>query len=241
MIKFDKVTFSYDNRFIVVKDTDLQLKGHFIKSIIGNSGCGKTTILNLISGLLAPCQGEIFNNETISYLTQTVTLLPYRTALENSLLAIELRKGLSKQKILEAKNLFIEFGLEKSSLNKLPHELSGGMKQRIGIIQSIILNASLFLFDEPFNAIDRNTKLIIQNYIWNKLIKENRSAIIVTHEIEQAILLSDSVLIMKNKAKTLEEYNFDPSFIKLSPEERMRAEEFDKHLVQIIKAAGEIK
>lgn len=235
-IAIKDLNFSFSNENLLITDFSWNLNRNQIVSIVGNSGCGKSTLLNIISGLLLPKFGSITLSETFSYLTQVTTLLPYRNAFENSLLACELRNTLNNQKAEQASFLFQLFNLNANTKNKFPNELSGGMRQRIGLIQTLLVDAGLYLLDEPYNAIDRNTSLIIQNYIWKRFKSEKSSAIIVTHDLDQSILTSDKILIMSNGSNIFKEIIFDTHFTSMSPQERINTELYNEYLVQIIKS-----
>ena len=156
---------------------------------------------------------------------QDVTLLPYRTAWENTFLACELR-GIPVDNIQKqaAKEILDLFNIETEALNKFPKELSGGMKQRIGLLQTLLTDASLFLLDEPFNAIDINALNSIKLYIWEYLIKSNKTMIFITHNIDQALLLSDRILIMRSPTELLE-IKPTKEYCSLSPDERIDTSE----------------
>lgn len=236
VITIKNLNFSFSNENLLFTDFSWNLNRNQIVSIVGNSGCGKSTLLNLISGLLLPKFGSISISDDFTYLTQASTLLPYRNAFENSLLACELRNTLNNQKAEQSSFLFQLFNLNANTKNKFPDELSGGMRQRIGLIQTLLVDAGLFLLDEPYNAIDRNTSLIIQNYIWARFKSEKSSAIIVTHDLDQSILTSDKILIMPNGNNIYKEIIFESHFASLPPEERINTELYDEYLVQIIKS-----
>ena len=145
MIELQNVGFAYNNKHTVFSNLNLYIDRGDIVSIVGNSGCGKTTLLNLIAGVLLPSKGEIKKSDkNIAYLMQDVTLLPYRTAWENTFLACELR-GIPVDNIQKqaAKEILDLFNIETEALNKFPKELSGGMKQRIGLLQTLLTDASL--------------------------------------------------------------------------------------------------
>lgn len=166
MIKFSHVSFTYDSSHNILSDVSFNIENTQIVSIIGNSGCGKTTLLNLIAGVLTPTKGDIKTSySNIAYLMQDVTLLPYKTTWENTFLACILRKIPVNDKKDVATKLFTLFNIETEALSKFPKELSGGMKQRIGLIQTLFTDASLFLLDEPFNAIDINALNRINIYM----------------------------------------------------------------------------
>jgi ABC-type nitrate/sulfonate/bicarbonate transport system ATPase subunit len=214
-------------------------KKNDIITILGSSGCGKSTLLNLISGLLSPNSGEIIVNGTVSFLTQYITLLSYRTAYENTLLACELRNTKTTRIEERANKLFELFKLDESAKRKFPKELSGGMQQRIGLIQTLLTDANIYLLDEPFKEIDRTTGLVIQDYIW-KRFKENLSTgFIVTHDIEQAVLISDRILLLSAK-KPPEEIEFEKCFAELIPEKRLKSDYYNKYMLCCIKKLSEL-
>lgn len=238
-ITIEEICFSYNRENLLIDDLSLIIAKNEIVSIIGNSGCGKSTLLNLISGLLKPQSGTITVNGSIAYLTQAVTLLAYKTAFENCLLAVELRKSLTPQKIDEANELIYAFNLDSSVKSKFPKELSGGMKQRIGLIQTLLIDADFYLLDEPFNAIDRNTTLNIQNFIWQKCKSRNLSALIVTHDLNQIILTSNKVIVIKKDRRKLIQICFDKNFTSLPPTERQNSKGYNEYALQIINSLNE--
>ena len=224
MIELQNVGFAYNNKHTVFSNLNLYIDRGDIVSIVGNSGCGKTTLLNLIAGVLLPSKGEIKKSDkNIAYLMQDVTLLPYRTAWENTFLACELR-GIPVDNIQKqaAKEILDLFNIETEALNKFPKELSGGMKQRIGLLQTLLTDASLFLLDEPFNAIDINALNSIKLYIWEYLIKSNKT-----------MLLSDRILIMRSPTELLE-IKPTKEYCSLSPDERIDTSEYKKLFFEIV-------
>ena len=238
LIDISNINFSFINNPIF-SDYSCAFNENEITTIIGNSGCGKSTLLNLISGLLVPSSGRIDINTSFSFLTQHGTLLPYKNAYENTLLACELRNIKTEQKEKDADELFDLFKLGEDSKSKFPQALSGGMQQRVGLIQTLLVDANMYLLDEPLKEIDRATGLIIQGYIWNKFKKNNISAIIVTHDIEHAVLVSDKILFLSANTPA-EEFIFDKNFCSLSPEERLKSEYYDEHMLCTIKKLSEL-
>lgn len=233
-IEIHNITFSYDNETIF-SNLSLSVTKGSIVSLIGNSGCGKSTLLNLITGILKPMCGKIIINSDFSYLMQEPVLLSYKTALENALFPCELKGKKNKNTVSLAKDLLKTFKIEENSLLKFPHELSGGMKQRIGIIQALLTNTPLLLFDEPFNAIDVNTIYTIGEYIWKYIKKEGKTLIFITHDFEQAINLSDNIIILNN-VHSSQEIRFPTSFCKLPPNQRKNAIDHNKIWFEIISA-----
>lgn len=233
-IEIQNIEFAYNSKHPLFTDLSLNIKCGDIISIVGNSGCGKTTLLNLIAGVLKPTKGDINKYDTnIAYLMQDVTLLPYKTAWENTFLACELRGIPINEKENAATQLLTLFNIEADAFDKFPKELSGGMKQRIGLIQTLLTDASLFLLDEPFNAIDINALNHIKLYIWKYVVQNRKSMIFITHNIDQALQLSNRILIMKD-SKALSEIKPTISYCSLSPDKRMDTDEYKKLFFEII-------
>ncbi len=175
-----------------------------IISVIGPSGCGKSTLLNVISGIDTDFQGEIIikgekssneNQSEISYMQQKDLLLPWRNVLENSILGLEINKKNKIESREKALKLLPEFGLEGTE-NLFPRHLSGGMRQRVSFLRSILLERPIMLLDEPFSSLDSITRSKMQEWVSSILINNNKSVVLVTHDISEAVLLSDRVLIM---------------------------------------------
>ncbi|SHE39574.1 ABC transporter ATP-binding protein [Clostridium fallax] len=173
MLTFNKVTFKYSNsKKDIIKDLSFKInKGDFI-SIIGSSGCGKSTIFRLISSLEQPSTGSIYiNNEDIKnlkspigYMPQKDLLLPWRTILENTCLPLEVKRISKKQAKKQAEELLDKFSLYEYK-DKYPKDLSGGMKQRISFIRTLLTGSQVLLLDEPFSALDAITRLSLQEWI----------------------------------------------------------------------------
>lgn len=201
-MKIKKICFSYGENKII-NNISLEIEAGQIGVLVGDSGCGKTTLLNLIAGLLMPCSGEIYETENLVYQPQEIRLLPYLTALENAMLRCKLRGDITPYKIALAKKLYADFGLSGDSINYFPSQLSGGMKQRIAIIQSLLVSFSVLLMDEPLSAVDRGTSLFIMDYIVKRVKDMNAKALIVTHDLEQAVSLGDYIFLMNTKGELM--------------------------------------
>lgn len=233
-IELQNVEFAYDPKTPIFRDLSLKFANGDIVSIIGNSGCGKTTLLNLIAGVLTPTKGIIKRiDSSMSYLMQNITLLPYRTTLENTLLSCELRGIPVNDKKNAAINLLQYFNIEPDAFDKFPEELSGGMIQRVGLIQTLLTDTSLVLLDEPFNAIDINALSRIKQYIWEHFVNNNKTMIFITHNIDQALQLSNRIIIMYKSAK-LSEITPSVKYCSLSPEQRMDTIEYKNLFFDII-------
>lgn len=178
------------------------MPGEFL-AIVGPSGCGKSSLLNLIAGLLKTEQGEILmdgipvtrGNARIGYMLQKDHLLEWRTIYKNVLLGLEIRKELTAEKLAYVEELLTSYGLDKFRGAK-PSELSGGMRQRAALIRTLALKPDLLLLDEPFSALDYQTRLNVSDDIGKILKKAKKPAILVTHDISEAISMADRILIL---------------------------------------------
>lgn len=178
------------------------MPGEFL-SIVGPSGCGKSTLLNLIAGLLTPEHGSITlgdrpissGSAAVGYMLQKDHLLEWRTIYRNVILGLEIRKELTPQKLSCVEEMLKTYGLDKFR-NAHPSQLSGGMRQRAALIRTLALKPELLLLDEPFSALDYQTRLNVSDDIGRILRKEQKTAILVTHDISEAISMADRVIIL---------------------------------------------
>ncbi|MDO4444058.1 MAG: ABC transporter ATP-binding protein [Bacillota bacterium] len=177
-------------------------EGEFV-SLVGPSGCGKSTILNLIAGLLKPEQGAITmqgiplekSPVTIGYMLQKDHLFEWRTIYENVILGLEIQKKLTKDRLDRVEQLLKDYGLADFKQAR-PSQLSGGMRQRAALIRTLALEPSLLLLDEPFSALDYQTRLNVSDDIGKIIKKEGKTALLVTHDISEAISMSDRVIVL---------------------------------------------
>jgi len=248
VLTIESISFFFDKKEQILKDILFYLNKSEVISIIGKSGCGKTTLLNLIAGLLTPTKGSIVLDTLpllkpsvkISYLTQTPSLLPYRTALENAYLGLELRNELNQNTKDIVKTYFSYFNLNEAK-DKYPMELSGGMIQRVGIIQTISVNSLIYLLDEPFSAIDRHNTEKIEDFLWEEKEKNQSSYLVITHDLEQAISISDRVLVLKsNPGEIFQELRFDEEYTKLIPSSRKKHPKHSQYLYELVKIFSEL-
>lgn len=202
-----------------------------IVSIIGPSGCGKSTILNIISKLDNNFEGEIDLLSKTGYMFQKDCLLPWKNVLDNIKLGLEIKKGIDETSLSYINSLIEKYGL-KDFIHNYPNELSGGMRQRVSLIRTLSLSPDLLLMDEPFSALDYQTKLFVQEDVYKILKKEKKSALIVTHDISEAIALSSRIIILsKRPCKILK--NIDIHFKTQSPNERRIMPKFQEYYHQI--------
>jgi NitT/TauT family transport system ATP-binding protein len=180
-------------------------EGEFV-SFLGPSGCGKTTLLSIIAGLLKPTQGTILlenkqvstKNSNIGYMLQQDYLFPWKTIEENILLGLKLSKKLNEQTKTKALQLLNQIGLNGVE-NQLPKQLSGGMRQRAALVRTLATEPKLLMLDEPFSALDYQTKLKLEDLVSSTLKEFKKTAILVTHDIGEAISMSDRVFLFSAK------------------------------------------
>ena len=188
-------SFGFDD---ILKDISFKLQKGKVLSIVGPSGGGKTTLLHLCAHLLDLEEGKIKNSfKTTSYAFQESRLLPWKNVIDNISLGLK-AKGIKKEKREEAsKKIALEFGLEKEDFEKFPKDLSGGMKQRVSFARAMVTKPSLLFLDEPFSALDIGLKKELQNMLIKSIENENLSVLFITHDLMEAIKLSDEVLLLK--------------------------------------------
>ena len=181
--------------------------GEFV-GLVGPSGCGKTTVLSLISGLIKPSCGDVLvkgkdvksNNIKIGYMFQKDLLFPWRTIIENIQLGLEIQKIKQTKKVID---LLKKYGIYEFK-DKYPHELSGGMRQRVALIRTLVLNPQILLLDEPFGALDYQTRQKVIDDISSIIKNEKTTSLLVTHDVTEAISMCDRVIILSKR----------PSFVK---------------------------
>lgn len=184
-----------------LQNLSLHMEHGEIVCILGASGCGKTTLLNLIAGLLKPAAGAISASKRIGYIFQTDALFPWRTVEANLKLARDL--GYGGGSIAEYLKVF---HLSDDVLNKYPSQLSGGMRQRVSIIQALMFDPELLLLDEPFSALDFYTKLRLETEFHSLVKQQDKAAILVTHDIEEAIAIGDRVIVMNKSGEFCQQF-----------------------------------
>ena len=191
------------------------LRGSLI-GLIGPSGCGKTTLTKIMAGLLRPDSGEILTfgerrdpREQVAYMPQRDTLLPWRTALGNAILASEIEGRPREGARAEARELFYRFGLEGFE-NLYPSELSGGMRQRLTLIRTFLAHREVLLLDEPLGSLDAFTRAAVQEWLLSVWEELGKSILFVTHDVEEAIVLSDQIVLLSARpARVRQRFSVD--------------------------------
>ncbi len=187
----------------VLDNINFDVRENEFVTFIGPSGCGKSTILNILAGFISPDSGFIYlNGKRVSnlatiaaYMVQKDLLLPWRTVLGNALLGPEIRGDDMSIARREAEELLSNFGLQ-DFINSYPHELSGGMRQRVALARTLLFKRPLLLLDEPFGALDAMTRFVMQNLLLRVHKKYRKTVILVTHDIDEALLLSDRIFVL---------------------------------------------
>lgn len=186
----------------VINNLNLELNSGEIIAIVGPSGSGKSTILNLISGLLKPNEGEIKVDGNLGYMFQKDQLFEWRTVWKNILIGLEIRHQITEKRKKEIEEMLEKYDLA-DFVNNYPHELSGGMRQRIALIRTLALKPNILLLDEPFSALDYQTRIKVSDDVYNIIRNEKLSAILVTHDISEAIAMADRVIVLSKRPATL--------------------------------------
>jgi len=190
-------------RYTAVEETTLRVaQGEFL-SVVGPTGCGKSTLLNIAAGLLQPSAGTVMVfgrplagvNSRSGYMFQTEALMPWRDTIENVIAGLEFR-GVAREQALEQGNDWLmRVGLAGFG-KRYPHQLSGGMRKRVALAQMLILNPQILLMDEPFSALDVQTRQLMENELLELWSADRKSVVFITHDLEEAIALSDRVVVL---------------------------------------------
>lgn len=206
-----KIYHTKTQEILAVKDFSLDIKDGEFVAIVGPSGCGKSTILSILCGLEEKSGGEIIlkDNEKIGYMLQQDSLFEWRNILDNCLLGPEINKTLNDNSKKHVIDLLNTYGL-KDFIYSYPDNLSGGMRQRVALIRTLANNPSLLLLDEPFSALDYQSRLSISDDIYNILRKEKKTMIMVTHDIAEAISICDRVVVLSERPAIIKNiYNIE--------------------------------
>ena len=193
-----KIFYSEIGKVAAINNFSLTLNKGEIVGIVGPSGSGKSTILNLISKLIEPTSGTVEINGSVGYMFQKDHLLEWRNVLDNILIGLEIQKKKTTENIEKVISLIKKYGMA-DFINNYPLELSGGMRQRIALIRTLSLNPDILLLDEPFSALDYQTRLEVCDDV-HKIIKDQEIAtILVTHDISEAISMCDRIIVLSKR------------------------------------------
>lgn len=220
IIEVKGISKVYGNDVFALNDINLAFETGELTSLLGPSGCGKTTLLKIIAGLLPATQGEIFvkgkkvtaPGPERAFVFQDFALLPWASVLQNAAFGLKMQ-GMGKAEREEVANHYIgEVGLDGFQ-SKYPHELSGGMRQRVGLARALAVNADVLLMDEPFSAVDEQTRRKFQEDLIRLREVENKTFIFVTHSIEEAVYVSDRIVLLSPRPGRISEI-IDPAIPK---------------------------
>lgn len=240
VLELKNINYAYhtiDGETKALTDISFALKeGEFV-SIVGPSGCGKSTLLSIIAGLLEPESGLIKLNgkylrestTNIGYMLQHDHLFEWRTIYSNVILGLEIQHMLTAKTKAKAHELLDVYGLDRFA-HARPSELSGGMRQRAALIRTLVLEPDVLLLDEPFSALDYQTRLTVGDDIGQIIRREHKTAILVTHDLSEAISLGDRVIILSDRPATIKQtipLLFDPE--EATPLQRRNAPEFKNY------------
>jgi len=204
ILQFHNVSFHYDEKPII-KELNASIQDKEFVSIIGPSGCGKSTLFRLITGLEEASTGQIELTETkshpVGYMPQKDMLLPWRTIIENAALPLECQGVQKKEAQIKAKELLHKFGLQGYE-TKYPKDLSGGMRQRVSFIRTLLTGGEILLLDEPFSALDALTKASLQEWLFEQWKEWGKTILFITHDVEEALFLSNRILVVEQQPIT---------------------------------------
>ena len=238
ILTLDKISLSYQTE----KDEIRALEsisfsvdeGEFV-AIIGPSGCGKTSILSIIAGLLKPSRGEITikgkplekGKTSIGYMLQKDELFPWRTIMENAYLPLEVKRDKSEKSKEKVNELLKKYGLWEFR-KKYPRQLSGGMRQRAALIRTMASSPDLLLLDEPFSALDYQTRLAVCDDLYEIIRRENKTTVLVTHDISEALSTADRIIVLSKRPSKILNIHLIDLNKEVSPLKRREDPRFSK-------------
>ena len=231
-----KIYHTKQNEILAVDNFSFDLKeGEFV-AIVGPSGCGKSTILSILCGLEKASAGTIKTEDGISfgYMLQGDNLFEWQTIFKNCLLGLELKGKVSEKDKEYVKKLLKTYGLEEF-MNAYPSNLSGGMRQRVALIRTLATRPDLLLLDEPFSALDYQSRLAVSDDVYKIIKSEKKSAIMVTHDISEAISMADRVIVLSQRPCTIKSIYESKLTDKSTPINNRKAKEFAKYYDMIWK------
>ncbi|MCI6265495.1 MAG: ABC transporter ATP-binding protein [Erysipelotrichaceae bacterium] len=228
-----KTYYTKEKEILAINDLSLTINENSITAIVGPSGCGKSTLLNIIGNLEEKTSGKIiFNKNKIGYMFQNDCLFPWLTILDNCLLGLKIEKKLTKEKKEYVINLLTNYGL-KDFIYSYPNNLSGGMRQRVALIRTLATSPDLLLLDEPFSALDFETRQLVSDDVYKIIKKEHKTTIIITHDIEEAIAIADTVIVLSSRpAKIKKIFNIQLTDAK-TPTHNRTCKEFNDYYKKI--------
>ncbi|MDA3730469.1 ABC transporter ATP-binding protein [Niameybacter massiliensis] len=203
--------YTDEGEITVLQDVNVALERGKILGILGPSGSGKSTLLNILTNLLTPTSGEVKIEGKIGYMFQKDHLLEWRTIMDNITIGLEIQKKVNDEALKRIEHLLKMYGIWEFR-NRYPKELSGGMRQRVALIRTLATDPDVLLLDEPFSALDYQTRLMVSDDIYKIIRKEHKDAILVTHDISEAISMCDQIAVLSKRPATVKSlYNISLS------------------------------
>jgi NitT/TauT family transport system ATP-binding protein len=244
ILKVENINKTYqaqNGEIVALKDISFDVKEGEYVSIIGPSGCGKSTLLSIIAGLEQKTSGQISIDKKIGYMLQKDNLLEWRTILNNVLFGLEVQKAKTKENKEYVLELLKKYGLYEFK-DKYPNQLSGGMRQRVALIRTLAIKPKILLLDEAFSALDYQTRLMVTNDIYQILKNEEITAIMVTHDISEAISMSDRVIVLTERPATVKDiHTIDFEMENRTPLNCRESPKFSKYFNLLWKELGNEK
>lgn len=232
----NKKYYSKDSELVAIEDVTIRVhEGEFL-TIVGPSGCGKSTLLNIIGGIDNKTSGSIIvkDNIKIGYMLQSDCLFSWLSILDNCLLGLRINNLLTKENIDYVKKLLSTYGL-KDFINSYPSSLSGGMRQRVALIRTLALRPDVLLLDEPFSALDYQNRLRVADDVYKIIKKENKTVIMITHDIGEACSVSDRVIVLSDRPARVKKIIDINMKDKSSPINNRKCKEFSEYYDMIWK------
>ena len=240
LLKVNKLSKNYISNLgevPAIKDISFELKEQDFIAIVGPSGCGKSTLLSILANLEKKTNGEInYSNDNIKigYMFQQDCLFDHLTILNNCLLGLKIQGKITNENKEYVLNLLNTYGLSEF-INKYPKNLSGGMRQRVALIRTLATKPDIILLDEPFSALDAQTRLIVSDDVYKIIKKENKTAIMVTHNISEAVTMANKVFVLSERPAIIKkEFNINLTN-KSTPINNRKCKEFDYYYDNIWK------
>ena len=235
VLRFENVSMHYHSKqgeTVALKDVDFSVaEGEFV-AIIGPSGCGKTTLLSLAAGLLTPTTGNVVTDGgSFGYMLQKDELFPWRTIEKNIFLPLEIKRANTAENRSRALALAEKYGL-KQFLKSYPSALSGGMRQRAALIRTLAVDPDVLLLDEPFSALDYQTRLSVCDDVYKIIRNEKKTALLITHDISEAISVADKIFVLSKRPASVTASHVI-SFPENEPLKRRENREFSKWFEQL--------
>ncbi|AFK86438.1 MULTISPECIES: ABC transporter ATP-binding protein [Thermoanaerobacterium] len=238
MVELSNISLNYHTikgETEAIKDVSFNVyEGEFV-GVIGPSGCGKSTLLSIIAGLLKPSNGSVIVNGKVGYMLQKDHLFEWRNIMQNVLLGLEIQNAVNENSIKNVEDLLERYGLSEFKYH-YPNQISGGMRQRAALIRTLALKPDIMLLDEAFSALDYQTRLAISDEVWTILKNVKKTAVIVTHDISEAIAMCDRIVVLSKRPAVVKNiYEIHLTCDDRSPIGCRKAPEFKEYFNEIWK------